>query len=161
MKALLLTATLCIASGLTTVQADDVIYKYRMSDGSTAYTQERSGGGELEDVMRVPSTPKAVSKKMAQRELQQMQEKAAQLESERLQRQQQERRIQQAEQAIALSETALVNNLEPLPEERQGIAGGGSRLSAAYWMRLRAMEQSVDLARERMEMLDEEIDADN
>ncbi len=137
--------------------ADENIYKYRSSGGAITYSQERSGSGELEEVIRVPSTPKAVSKRIAQRELQEDKAKAEALATERRERQAAEARVEQAEQAVSFAELALASSLEPLPEERQATVGGNSRITDAYWMRMRAMQLSIDLAREQLELVTAEV----
>jgi hypothetical protein len=132
-------------------QSDDVIYKYRMSDGGIAYTQERSGSGELEDVLRVPSMPKSKSEKLARQELLKDKLKAARLAAQRQAEEQRQNQVIQAAENLTIARQVLANNLEPLPDERQGTVGGNTRLTEDYWERIEAMHQSVEIAQERLE----------
>ena len=52
-----------------------------------------------------------------------------------------------AQQALKAAEQARDAGKEPLPGERTGTAGGGSRLNDAYYERQRKLEQDVEKAR--------------
>jgi hypothetical protein len=58
--------------------------------------------------------------------------------------------VQQAEQALRDAETAQATGKEPLPGERQGTAGGASRLTEEYWARQKALADGVADARKRL-----------
>ncbi len=59
----------------------------------------------------------------------------------------------QAEAALRKAEEALANGKEPLPDERVGTAGGGSRLNDNYWHRQKTLQKNVTNARERLKKL--------
>ena len=66
-----------------------------------------------------------------------------------------EREFQQAQSALtdaraqlAAAERQLRNGKEPLPGERTGNVGGGSRLNESYWARQQANEAAVAGARQ-------------
>lgn len=54
-----------------------------------------------------------------------------------------------ARQGLDEAEARRERGVEPLPGERLGIAGGGSRLDEAYFERQKRLQQEVDEARER------------
>ena len=51
--------------------------------------------------------------------------------------------VQTAERELAVAKRALEVGREPLPGERLGLKGGGSRLSPEYDARIRSLEQAV------------------
>jgi hypothetical protein len=61
-----------------------------------------------------------------------------------------ERRLDEARRQLQQAEAALQAGKEPLPNERIGIAGGGSRLTEAYHVRQKSLEDSVIAARKRV-----------
>ena len=63
-----------------------------------------------------------------------------------------DREIVSADKALARSEKALQEGRAPLPGERTGKVGGGSRLNEAYFHRLRALQTAVERAKQRLEL---------
>lgn len=49
------------------------------------------------------------------------------------------------------AQSARELGVEPLPGERIGTAGGGSRLSEEYWQRQKRLEDDVERARKRLD----------
>ena len=60
-------------------------------------------------------------------------------------------RIQAAEAQLEKTRNALANGQEPLPGERIGVAGGGSRLTDAYHQRQKANERAVEQAQKQLD----------
>lgn len=60
-------------------------------------------------------------------------------------------RIQAAEAQLENARNALANGQEPLPGERIGTAGGGSRLTDAYYERQKANERAVEQAQRQLD----------
>lgn len=56
-----------------------------------------------------------------------------------------------ARNELAQAESALQKGRTPLPGERRGKAGGGSRLSEAYFQRLQQSEVRVEEAKQRLD----------
>lgn len=56
-----------------------------------------------------------------------------------------------AQNELAQAENVLQKGRTPLPGERRGKAGGGSRLSEAYFQRLRRSEVRVEAAKQRLD----------
>ena len=59
--------------------------------------------------------------------------------------------ITRAQKALARAEQALRKGRTPLPGERRGLAGGGSRLDASYFARIQRLEDAVKAARQRLD----------
>ena len=62
-------------------------------------------------------------------------------------------RIREAEEAVRKAEAALANGKEPLPGERTGTAGGGSRLNDSYWTRQKQLREDLVKARDYLNKL--------
>ena len=60
-------------------------------------------------------------------------------------------RIRAAEKALQDAEAAQAAGVEPLPGERTGTAGGGSRLNEAYNERQQQLAAAVERARRDLE----------
>lgn len=61
--------------------------------------------------------------------------------------------IRDAEEAVRKAEAALANGKEPLPGERTGTAGGGSRLNDSYWARQKQLREDLVKARDHLNKL--------
>jgi hypothetical protein len=117
-----------------------------MPDGRVIYGAEPAPGATRVETLKPPAgntgvqpvAPKDESA-LQQRELQREQQAGRQDE------------IQRAEQALRDAEAAQAAGKEPLPGERQGTAGGASRLTDEYWKRQQELEASVTKARKRLE----------
>jgi hypothetical protein len=59
--------------------------------------------------------------------------------------------VRAAEHHLAATKATLDAGREPLPGERTGLAGGGSRLNETYWARQRQLEASVADAQTRLD----------
>jgi uncharacterized protein DUF4124 len=125
-----------------------VIYKSTMPDGHVIYGAEPAPGAKRVETLKAPAEKTGVqpvgpndANALQQREVQR--EQVAGRENE----------IQLAEQALRDAEAALTAGKEPLPGERQGTAGGGSRLTDEYWVRQKALEADVTQARKRLDEL--------
>lgn len=59
-------------------------------------------------------------------------------------------KVGEARKQLQQAEAAREAGKEPLPNERQGIAGGGSRLNDAYFARQKVLEEAVANARKRL-----------
>jgi hypothetical protein len=126
--------------------AAQVIYKSTMPDGRVIYGAEPAPGAKRVETLKPPAESTGVrpvgpkdESVLQQRELERGQQAARQDE------------IQQAEQALRDAEAAQAEGKEPLPGERQGTAGGASRLTDEYWERQKALEAAVAQARKRLD----------
>ena len=62
-------------------------------------------------------------------------------------------RLREAEERVRQAEAALANGKEPLPGERTGTAGGGSRLNDSYWARQKKLREDLVNARDELNRL--------
>lgn len=62
-------------------------------------------------------------------------------------------RLRQAEERVRQAEAALANGKEPLPGERTGLAGGGSKLNDSYWERQKKLREDLVKARDELNRL--------
>ena len=126
-----------------------VIYKSIMPDGRVIYGEKAvPGAKKVEEI--VPQTGKTgVGGEATPGEKQQLEQR----ENVRQKEEARQQEIRAAEQAVQDAEAARINGKEPLPGERQGTAGGASRLSESYFERQKALEDAVNAARKRLEEL--------
>jgi hypothetical protein len=133
--------------------AASTIYKVQMPDGSIMYTDTVPAGAkvleERETKARpraVPATPRGVAAEGTQGRV--IAPPLTPREADRLDTAVNE--IAEAERALAVSRRKLELGREPLPGERLGLAGGGSRLSPEYEARQRQLEAEVSSAEMRL-----------
>lgn len=62
-----------------------------------------------------------------------------------------DREIVSAQKVLAEAESSLQSGRTPLPGERRGNVSGGSRLTEAYFQRLRQNEMRVEQSKERLD----------
>ncbi|HTS51876.1 MAG TPA: DUF4124 domain-containing protein [Burkholderiales bacterium] len=124
------------------------IYKSTMPDGRVIYGTEPARGAKRVETMKPPPDSTGVQPVAPQ--------DTQKLEQRTMQRERQEQRqdeVQQAEKALRDAEAAQAAGKEPLPGERMGTAGGGSRLTDEYWDRQKSLEAAVAEARKRLDEL--------
>ena len=125
------------------------VYKSTMPDGKVVYGEKPVAGAKRVDTIEPPPaktgvtglTPeeKARAEKLA-RERAAATAAAAKSGSA----------LDAARKALAQAEAARDTGKEPLPNERIGIAGGGTRLTEAYFARQKDLEAAVVAARKRL-----------
>ena len=142
MRRLVLAACLSFVPLLATGQS--MIYKVQMPDGSVMYSDTvPSGGKVLEEreakstprVNTVPSQPAATRAGVSPNILRPVApaNKGATPPAN----------VETLERDLAVAKRKLELGREPLPGERRGLAGGGSRLTPEYEARIAAMEREV------------------
>ncbi len=128
------------------------LYKYRMPDGSVLYTDEVSTRGRFVEVLQEP--PPDAKRIEAERvaKLKREVARAGRIASLRMAKLSGvDAEIRHATRALEAARAALKSGLEPLPGERLGTVGGHSRLSDAYWSRVRGLRQALKDARKRLD----------
>jgi hypothetical protein len=127
------------------------IYRWRMSDGTALYTDVPYNEGKLEKTLTVPPPD---SKEAEQAERAKLRREAAQAtriaEHRELSLDTADTEIRAASLALESAKIKLHAGLEPRGGERLATVGGNTRLSDAYWRRVRALEQAVQGAQERL-----------
>ena len=129
--------------------AAQTVYKSTMPDGKVVYGEKPAAGATKVDKMGPPPAKSGVTaitpEERARAENQQRQRAQAAATAAQAQS-----AADEARKALQQAEAARDAGKEPLPNERQGMAGGGSRLNEAYFARQKALEDAVAAARKRL-----------
>jgi len=134
------------------------VYKYQMPDGTTLYTDSQSGftdqytKGKLEETLTEPTpAPAEVEQAMRTRRdaLRQNTSDAAEAQQNGIDTAY--AMMISARQELENAEQALQEGLTPLAGERLGVVDGHTRLSNAYWARVRDLRLSVEASRDRLD----------
>ena len=131
----------CLAGAPLLATGQPMIYKVQMPDGSVLYSDTvPSGGKVLEEreakstprVNTLPSQPAGTRAGVAPNVVRPTNRGTAPPAN-----------IETLERELAVAKRKLELGREPLPGERRGLAGGGSRLTPEYEARIAAMEREV------------------
>ena len=125
-----------------------IIYKSTMPDGSVVYGAEPAPGAKRVETIK-PKTETTGVRPVGPKDETGLQQR----EMQREQQATRQNEVQQAEQALRDAEAAQAAGKEPLPGERQGTAGGASRLTDEYWERQKVLAAAVAEARKRVDEL--------
>ena len=124
------------------------LYKSTMPDGRIVY-----GDKPAPDAVKVEETRPDIKKGGLGGTTAREQEALKELEKTRLQREGGQEKVTAAEQALRNAEAARAAGKEPLASERIGTAGGGSRITDAYYERQKKLDADVEQARRELEQL--------
>lgn len=158
MKPVRLALALALFGLATTPAFAQHVYKYRMPDGTTLYTDSQSGftdqytKGKLEETIpEPPPAPEQVGAAMHAKSEARAKNasEAAKAAADGVDAAY--AMVVSARQQLQQAEQALQAGLTPLPGERLGLVDGGTRLSPAYWARVDKLRQNVEAARDRLE----------
>ena len=122
------------------------IYKSNMPDGKVIYGEKPVPGARKVETIETPPAKTGVTAATPQE-----QARAAELRQRQATRSEPGTQGEDARIALKNAEAAREAGREPLPDERQGLAGGGSRLTEAYFARQKSLEAAVEAARQRLE----------
>ncbi len=128
--------------------AAQAVYKSTMPDGRIIYSEKGEPGATRVDKMD-PTPAKTGVTGLTPEEKARAEREAHQRASNAAATAKSEKGVEDARRALQQAETARDAGKEPLPNERVGIAGGGSRLNEAYFARQKALEDAVIAARKR------------
>ena len=150
----------CLATAPLIVAGQSMIYKVQMPDGSVLYSDNVPSGGKVLEEREAKSTPRVnvqpvqpgrgapptqtavtrpgVPPSSAMR--QGIPAKGATPPAN----------IETLERDLALAKRRLELGREPLPGERRGLAGGGSRLTEEYEARIAGLEREVAMTEARL-----------
>jgi hypothetical protein len=125
------------------------VYKSTMPDGRVVYGEKPAPGAARVETLE-PLPPKAGIPGLTPEE----KARAAQSDRQRAATgaaaTQGERELDEARRQLQQAEAAREAGKEPLPGERIGIVGGGSRLTEAYHARQKSLDDAVEVARKRV-----------
>jgi hypothetical protein len=122
------------------------IYKSIMPDGKIVYGEKPVPGAKKVETIEAPPAKTGVTAATPQE-----QARAAELRQRQPTRTEPAAQAEDAQLALKNAEAAREAGREPLPDERQGLAGGGSRLTEAYFARQKILDAAVEAARQRAE----------
>ncbi len=140
----------CLAGAPLLATGQSMIYKVQMPDGSVLYSDSVPSGGKVLEEREAKSTPRvntlpsqpagrprrgAVAAATIVRPI--MRPRG------RLRAPPRRQTLRRLERDLAVAKRKLELGREPLPGERRGLAGGGSRLTPEYEARIAAMEREV------------------
>jgi flagellar motility protein MotE (MotC chaperone) len=127
------------------------VKKYITPDGKTVYSDSPIPGarevGEIKAPPRLDSGSSPRTQGAARSEAQQVEALDKRLQQQAAQRD----RIGALEDKLEEAKKTLAEGKEPLPGERKGIVGAGTRLTDAYWDRQKANQKAVDNAQRALD----------
>jgi hypothetical protein len=141
----MLAAFIAALLALTPVSAQ-VVYKSTLPDGRVVYG-DKPDPAAVKVEESIPDTSRRGLGGSTPREAEALQ----QMEKARAARESADARVQAAYRALQEAEAARDGGKEPLPSERIGTAGGGSRLNESYEARQRQLDAAVEKARRDLE----------
>lgn len=139
----------CLAAPML-ASGQSMIYKVQMPDGSVLYSDSVPSGGKVLEEREAKSTPRvnvvpsqppgkpAASATRPSNALDPIMRPSAAAKGAPA-----PDNIPALERELAVAKRKLELGREPLPGERRGLAGGGSRLTPEYEARIAAMERDV------------------
>ena len=148
--ALAFTSALALLPGAAGA-AQQYLYKSWAPDGSVTYGSKPEPGATK--VKRIGIQTLSPEQRRAAHRLLLMDQATIKQGDQILQKEWQavDDQITRAQQNLHDAEQALRNGRTPLPGERRGLAGGGSRLDAKYFARIKRLEDAVNSARKRLD----------
>ena len=135
-----------LLAGASAMAAADTIYKYER-DGRMVYSDSPVKGAKLLERIDLPAPPPAVQAPRAEPRggMSELAEtRAAELNAA-------DEQIKEAARVLKEAEARQQQGIEPLPGERLGKVGGGSRLAPGYFNRQQDNAADVDAARANLD----------
>lgn len=132
----------------------ETIYRSMSPDGEVTYSSQPLPGARTStaiDIASLSPEQRRAGLLLRRQDKTLSAEANAQLQSLENQWRRVDREILSAQKALAEAERSLRKGRTPLPGERRGNVGGGSRLTDAYFQRLRILETRVEQAKERLD----------
>jgi hypothetical protein len=125
------------------------VFKSTMPDGSVVYGEKPAAGATRVETLDLPTSKSGIGGITAEekaRAEQYARERAAAAATAVAS----QRKLDEARDQLRQAEAARDAGKEPLPTERMGLAGGGSRLTEAYHARQKRLEDAVQNARKQV-----------
>lgn len=125
------------------------VYKSVMPDGKVIYGEKPTPGAAKVETLE-PPPPKTGIQGLTPEEKARAEQLARQRAATAAAAATEQKRLDEARKQLQQAEAAREAGKEPLPTERIGIVGGGTRLTEAYFTRQKALEDAVAAARKRL-----------
>ena len=139
---------------LNTLPASAEVYRSTDANGNVTYSDKQPVNAVQEETIKLPAGPspeEIAASKAREQEIQQAAESADSSVEQRMNvRAELKTSLEQSKTSLQAAEEALANGQEPLPGERLGKVGGGTRLSDAYWNRIHKLELDVEQAQRQV-----------
>lgn len=139
-----------LALSAAAAQAAELIYRSVAPDGEVTYSYEPQAGARQSTTIEIRTLSPEQRRAMERLREEERRSSAQATALERTWRRA-DREIVAAQQGLARAEKALQSGRRPLPGERRGNVGGESRLTEAYFQRLRGLERAVERAKQRLD----------
>jgi hypothetical protein len=138
-----------LLASFTAGAAETVLYKSTMPDGKIVYSEKPVPGAKRVDTIQPPPPQTGMTAVTPQERVRASTSASAATAAAR-----QNTTLNEARDALQKAEAARKAGEEPLPGERQGTAGGASRLTDAYFQRQKGLESAVEAAKKRVQDLE-------
>lgn len=152
--AIIVSEVLGVVCAMTASAHAETIYRSISPDGEVTYSSQPEPGAHESTAIKFESLSpeqRRAGLLLRQQEKGLSAEVNAQLQSRESEWRRVDQEIVSAQKALADAESALQKGRTPLPGERRGNVGGGSRLTEAYFQRLRMLETQVVQAKKRLD----------
>jgi hypothetical protein len=149
----------CLAAAPLIVAGQSMIYKVQMPDGSVLYSDNVPSGGKVLEEREAKSTPRVNVQPVQPGKGAPPTQTAvtrpgvppsAAMRPGIPKGAPPPANIETLERDLAIAKRNLELGREPLPGERRGLAGGGSRLTPEYETRIAALERQVAMTEEKL-----------
>ena len=138
-----------LALAAASATAQQPVYKSTMPGGKVIYSEKPEPGALRVDKIEAPPAKSGISG-LTPEERQRAEENAKQRAAAGAASDKQARDLDDARKQLKAAEIARDAGKEPLPGERVGLAGGGTRLTDEYHLRQKKLEGDVEAARRRL-----------
>jgi len=138
-----------LAFGVANAAAQQPVFKSTMPDGKVIYGEKPEPGAKRIDKVETPP-PKSGISGLTPEEKQRAEDAAKQRAAANAGADKKGRDLDEARKQLKAAEVARDTGKEPLPGERIGLAGGGSRLTDEYHLRQKKLDNDVEFARKRL-----------
>lgn len=143
----------CLAAA-PVLAAGQTIYKVQMPDGSVLYSDSVPAGGKVLEEREAQNTPRVSTVpppgKAATPNIVRPAAPVTGRPQDRPAKANLPPDVVTSERELAVARRQLELGREPLPGERRGLAGGGSRLTPEYESRIAGLERNVAAAEEKL-----------
>jgi chromosome segregation ATPase len=125
------------------------VYKSTMPDGKVIYSEKPTTGAKRVDEI-TPPPPKTGMTTLTPNETARIEQQARERTKEGANAPNLQTQLDDARRQLKQAETGREAAKEPLPGERTGLVGGGSRLNEAYEQRQKSLDAALEAARKRV-----------